>query len=204
MTAYKVTYFDMAASRGEDVRLALVLAGQKFDDNRIAREDFPAMKPGLPFAALPTLDIEGHGTFAQSNAILRLIGRLHNLHPEDIYEAARHDAIMDAAEDLRHRISATMRMTDPDTKKAAREQLSTEWIPIWATCVERLIGEGPFIAGAKPSVADIKLFMVDRWLSGGVIDDIPTDVLNPYPRIKAQAKAFAALPTVNTWLAKPV
>ncbi len=203
MTEYTVTYFDMAASRGEDVRLALTLAGVPFEDRRLARETFAELKPGLPFAAVPVLEIEGHGSFAQSNAILRLIGRRHGLHPDDMFEAARHDALMDAAEDMRHRISATMRMQDPATRRAAREVLATEWIPQWATCVDRMIGDGPFIGGTGPSVADVKIYMIDRWLSGGVIDDIPTDILDPHAAIKTLAESFRALPSIVEWYAKP-
>ena len=115
-----VTYFDFSGSRGEEVRLALVLAGMAFEDNRISRETFAKLKPDLPFAAVPTLELEGRGVFGQSNAILRLIGRKHGLYPEDPFEAARHDALMDAAEDLRHRIMPTARIADAAERACSR------------------------------------------------------------------------------------
>jgi len=37
MANVKVTYFDFAGSRGEEVRLALAIAGVAFDDERIER-----------------------------------------------------------------------------------------------------------------------------------------------------------------------
>jgi len=132
MAQLKVTYFDFAGSRGEEVRLALALAGAPFEDNRIDRATFASLKPDLPFGAVPVLEIEGRGRFGQSNAILRLIGRMYGLHPEDPFEAARHDALMDAAEDLRHRISPTLRMEDPAEKKAARQRLAADYLPLWA------------------------------------------------------------------------
>ena len=37
MTKPRLTYFDQAASRGEECRLALFIAGVDFEDNRIPR-----------------------------------------------------------------------------------------------------------------------------------------------------------------------
>lgn len=202
MSKYKLTYFHLAGNRGEEVRLALTIAGQAFDDVRIDHSVFKDMKPDLPFGSLPMLEIEGHGTLAQSNAILRLIGSQHDLHPKDPYEAARHDSLMDAVEDLRHRLSATMRIEDPDTRKSARQQLSVTYIPLWATCVERMIADGPFIGGDNLHVADIKFFMVDRWLTAGILDDIPADIFDPYPKFKALSAAVKNHPAVVDWYAE--
>ncbi len=196
MADMKVTYFDFTGSRGEEVRLALTIAGVPFDDNRIDRATFAKLKPDLPFASLPTLEVAGRGVFGQSNAILRLIGRQHGLHPDDPFEAARHDALMDAAEDLRQRISPTMRMQDAAERKAARALLASDYIPQWGLCIERLLGDGPFVGGARPSVADIKLYMVDKWIAGGAVDDIPPHIFDPYPKLKALARAIATHPAV--------
>ena len=59
-----------------------------------------------------------------------------------------------------------MRMGDAE-KKTAREALARDYLPQWAQCAERNIGPGPFVGGDKISVADIKLYMVVRWLSSG-------------------------------------
>jgi len=202
MSKPKVTYFDFAGSRGEEVRLALRMAGMDFEDVRISRATFAELKSDLPFATVPTFEIEGHQVFGQTNAILRLIGRRHGLYPDDAFEAARHDALMDAVEDLRHKISPTTRIQDPGEKKAARQQLASDFIPQWGRCVERLIGDGPFVGGEKPSVADIKLFMADRWISSGSIDDIPSDLFDPYQRLKAVANAIKNHPAVVAWYAR--
>jgi prostaglandin-H2 D-isomerase / glutathione transferase len=201
MAQLKVTYFDFAGSRGEEVRLALALAGVPFEDNRIDRATFASLKPDLPFGAVPVLEVEGRGVFGQSNTILRLIGRLYGLHPEEPFEAARHDALMDAAEDLRHRIAPTMRMDDPVEKKAARQRLASEYIPFWGACVERQIGDGPFVGGARPNVADLKLYMVERWISSGSLDDIPSGSFDRYPRIKTVVGNVGSHPAIAGWYA---
>jgi glutathione S-transferase len=202
MTNVKVTYWDFAGGRGEEVRLALAIAGIEFEDNRINRETFTALKRDLPFAMVPVIEIEGHGMLGQTNAILRLVGRLHGLFPEEPFEAARHDVLMDAVEDLRWRITRTMTIQDGAEKKAAREQLSRDFVPDWGLWVERLIGDGPFVNGATPGVADIKIHMVNNWLSDGRIDDMPRDLLDAYPKLKAVASGVGAHPAVVAWYAK--
>jgi glutathione S-transferase len=203
MAKIKVTYFDFPRSRGEEVRLALNIAGVQFDDHRIDFAAFAKIRSELPFASLPILEVEGQGVFSQSNAILRLIGRQHGLHPQDPFEAARHDALMDAVEELRLKISPTVRIKDEAEKKAVRQQLASDFIPHWAGCIERLIGDGPFVGGSQPSVADIKLYMVHHWISGGGVDDIPADLFDPYPKLGAVASGIKNHPAVIAWYAKP-
>ncbi len=195
----KVTYFDFTGSRGEEVRLALVIAGVAFDDNRVKPDEFARIKAELPFGSLPILEMPGHGVFAETNAILRLIGRLHRLHPEDPWDGARHDAVLEAGEELRQRLSATSRISDAAEKKATRQALAADYIPRWAKGIERLIGEGPFVGGAQPAVADIKIYMIEKALSGGNFDEIPTAVLDPFDRLKAVARGIASHPAVLAW-----
>ena len=202
MAKLKVTYFDFAGSRGEELRLALAIAGVAFDDHRIDRGTFSRLKPDLPFASLPILEVEGKGVFGQSNAILRLIGRQYGLHPDDPFKAARHDALMDAAEDLRARMSPTLRMQDMDEKRAARQQLAGDYIPQWGRCIERAIGAGPFVGGDRPSVADVKLYMVHTWISSGGIDFVPADLFDPYPKFNRVADGIRNHPAVIAWYAK--
>jgi glutathione S-transferase len=199
MTKLKVTYFDFAGSRGEEVRLALAIAGLEFEDNRIDRETFGTLRADLPFASLPVLEIEGRGAIGQTNAILRLIGRLHGLYPEEPFDAARHDAVMDAVEDLRWRISRTIHIHDDAEKRAARQQLAEDYIPHWGVCVERLIGEGPFVGGDKPAVADVKVHVANKWLSDGRIDHIPPNLLDPCPKLKMAANGIETHPAVVAW-----
>ena len=204
MSSPKVTYFDFAGSRGEEVRLAFVIAGVAFDDNRLKSDEVTRIKSDLPFGSLPILEVPGHGVFAETNAILRLIGRLHKLHPDDPWDAARHDAVLDACEELRQRVSATSRIADAEQKKAARQALAADYIPRWAKGIELLIGNGPFIGGAQPAVADIKVYMIEKALAGGIYDDIPATVLDPYTRLKAVAGGIARHPAVLAWYAPKV
>src|SRR5450755_1730791 len=128
MTKPRLIYFDAPVSRGEECRLALHLGGVDFEDVRIKREDWPALKPTTPYGSVPVLEMPGHPPLAQSNAILVLVGRLHGLHPQDPFEAARHEAMMCHVEDLRAGVSPTLRIADEAEKKQAREALVASFL----------------------------------------------------------------------------
>ncbi len=194
MTSPRLTYYDFSSSRGEEIRIALRLANMPFDDNRIAREDYPDLKPTLPFPYLPMFEMDGLGRMTQTNTILRVIGRLNGLYPDDVFAAAKVDAIMDAVEDARARFSATFQM-DEDRKLLARQKLAIEFIPHWGKGIESYM-EGPFTCGDAPCVADVKLYMVDRWISQGGLDNIPADSFDAFKKIKSASAGIAALADV--------
>lgn len=203
MTKPKLTYFDAPVSRGEECRLALHVAGVEFEDERLSREQWLARKPSSPFGAVPIFEVPGHPPLGQSNAILTLIGRRHGLHPNDDFEAARHEAVMHHIEDLRAQIGMTMRMSDADEKKRAREQLVAGYIPSWAASLERQIAEdGPFFGGNAVHVVDFKILMIVRWLRSGVLDHIPPAVVADHRKINRVHDAVDAHPAVRAWYAR--
>ena len=200
MTKPKLTYFDAPASRGEECRLALHLAGVDFEDVRVKRPEWPAVKAATPFGSVPTYEIPGKPVLAQSIAILVYIGREHGLHPKDNFEAARHEMIMGHVEDLRHAIGATLRMAD-DEKKRVREALAETTIPVWCANAEKQI-TGPFFGGSKIQVADLKLFMMTKWLTGGVLDHIPTSIVAGFPKLVGVHDAVRDHAAIQAWYAK--
>jgi glutathione S-transferase len=202
MSKPKLTYFDAPSSRGEECRLALHVAGVVFEDDRLKRADWAALKPKTPFGSLPVLEMPGHPPLAQSNAILVLVGRLHDLHPKDPFEAARHEAVLHYAEDLRHTLGPTLRINDEDEKKKAREQVASTVLPAWGANVEKQLGDGPFFGGDRLQVVDLKLYIVTRWIKSGVLDHIPATVLDPFPKLNRVHDAVRDHAGVKAWYAK--
>jgi glutathione S-transferase len=201
MNKPRLTYFDAPVSRGEECRLALHVAGVAFDDNRVKLADWPALKPTTPFGSLPVLELPGQPPLAQSNAILTLLGRLHGLHPTDLYEAARHEAIMQHCEDLRTQLGPTLRMAEAQ-KKAVREELAANYLPLWGRNAEKHIPEaGPFFQGAKLHVVDIKLFAVLRWFKSGALDHIASSIFDGYPKLSRVHDAVRDDARIKAWYA---
>ena len=202
MTKPKLTYFDAPVSRGEECRIALAVAGVDFEDVRLKGEEWQKLKPTSPFGSLPFWEEMGQPPLGQSIAILTLIGRRHGLHPKDDFRAAQHEALMQHVEDLRHRINPTLRMADEAAKKAAREALAADYIPAWAAHAEKHIGIGPFIEGEQLNVADIKFYMVLRWIKRGTVDHIPKTVFDAFPRLSKLHDAVEAHPRARAWISK--
>jgi glutathione S-transferase len=198
----KLTYFDAPVSRGEECRLALHLAGVEFDDNRLKPDQWAAYKSTSPFGAVPVLEWPGKKPLAHSNAILVLIGREYGLHPTDNFEAARHEELMSHVEDLRHKVAPTLRIKDAAEKKTAREDIAANYLPVWAGHTEAHLDDGPFIAGAKLHVADLKLHMAVRWFAGGKVDYVPPTVFAAFPKLTRVFEAVRDDARVKAWYAK--
>jgi glutathione S-transferase len=202
MSKPRLIYFDAPVSRGEECRLALHLAGVEFEDVRVAQADWSALKPETPFGALPVLELPGLPPLGQSNAILVFIGRRHGLHPRDDFEAARHEAVMCHVEDLRAQVGPTLRIADEAGKKAARATLAESYLPVWAAYTERQIADaGPFFAGEKLHVVDLKLHRAVHWFGSGVIDHIPTTVFSAFPKLNRVYAAVRDHERVKAWYA---
>ena len=201
MNKPRLIYFDAPVSRGEECRLALHLAGIDFDDVRVKRDDWPTLKGQTPYGAVPVLELPGHPPLAQTNAILVLLGRRHGLHPSDDFEAARHEGMMQHVEDLRAAVGATLRMGDAE-KKVAREALVVGFLPAWAAAAERNILAGPFFAGARINVVDLKLYKAVQWLASGNVDHVPASIFAGYPKLTGVHDAVRDHPGVRSWYAR--
>jgi prostaglandin-H2 D-isomerase / glutathione transferase len=202
MAQYKLTYFDFSASRGEDCRLALFVAGVPFVDNRIGREAWAELKAKVPFGAIPLLETEGKPPLAQSNAILSYVGRKYGLLPADAWEAARHEAILESVEEVRAALAPSGKLTDPAEKKAAREAFASGFLQTWGAQMEKQI-VGPFIGGAAISVADIKVYQIVHSFKSGTIDYVSPSVLGAFAKLSGVYDAVLAHPLVKEWQGRP-
>jgi prostaglandin-H2 D-isomerase / glutathione transferase len=173
-----LTYFDFDGSRGEAARLALHVAGIAFEDQRIARSDWPALRDRMPYLSLPVLEVDGK-LIAQSNAINRYVGKLAGLYPKDDWQAALVDEVMDAVEDITFRIGNTFAL-EGEAKKKAREALAAGHIAHFLQQFETRLkaGGGEWFVEKRLTVADLKCFLWVRWLKSGALDHIPADIVD--------------------------
>ena len=178
MAKLKLTYFDFDGGRGEPARLALHIAGISFEDQRIAGKDWPAFRDKTPFLAMPTLEVGGK-VVSQSNSINRYVGKLTDLYPKDDWQALLCDEVMDAAEDISARIGQTIDMP-ADAKKKAREELAAGHITRYLEQLQARLkaAGGEYFADGRLTVADLKIYMLVRWLRSGALDYIPKDLVD--------------------------
>ena len=107
-----------------------------------------------------------------------------------------------AVEELRHTLTPTLRISDPEQKRQAREALAANELKVWGSQVERQLGDGPFVGGAKLQVTDLKLYMMVRWLTSGTLDHVPTTVLDHCPKLLRLFRAVGEHAGVKDWQAK--
>ena len=118
------------------------------------------------------------------------------------FEAALHESLMCAVEDLRMRMGPIIRIKDEVEKKRARREAAAGYLQEWGAAVERQIGAGPYLAGAKLCVADLKLFVAVGAYLKGTIDYIPTDVFAAFPKLLRLVDAVREHPRVVDWYAR--
>ncbi|CAN0187668.1 unnamed protein product, partial [Phaeothamnion confervicola] len=73
---------------------------------------------------LPVLTVYGKETIAESAAILRYVGKLTHLYPDDHLKAAQVDEVVDAMRDAIALLIPSLLEKDEQKKKAMREELA--------------------------------------------------------------------------------
>ena len=200
MPDYRLTYFDIDGGRAEPVRIAFHAAGVAFDDHRISFQEFMQTRSDMPFTCAPVLEIDGVPV-TQSNAMLRYVGKLAGLYPEDGLQALYCDETMDAIEDLLHHIVRTL-MLEGDALEAARKELREGWLTTFIKGYDRLLerGGGTYFADNRLTVADLKVFVQVRSLRNGGLEHIPADFVDELaPALAAHAERIAAETTVTAY-----
>lgn len=194
----------MPGGRGEPTRLAFTIGDINFEDNRIPFPEWPNAREHAPFHACPTLEVDGN-TVAQSNAIVRYIGKLTNLYPEDPYQALLCDEILDAVEDLWQKLGATMGIEDQDALKAARIALAEGPYTLFLQQFENRLKNagGEFFADGRLTVADLQVLTFCRALSTGHLDHLPQDLVEKVaPEVAKHTKRILEVPQIRDYYAK--
>ena len=86
-----LTYFDIRG-RAEVIRLILEEVGAPYRERRVQEQEWPAVKPTLPFGQMP-LYREGELLIPQSHAIYRYLARKYGLCGQDELERVRCDIV---------------------------------------------------------------------------------------------------------------
>ena len=177
MAKLRLIYFDFHGGRGEPARLALHIGDIAFEDQRVAFSNWPAIKPQMPYQALPVLEVDGK-LLAQSNSINRFVGKLTGLYPNDPWQAALCDEVMDAVEDSTQLLTPTFRIKNDDEKRTARQALVDGPLPLSLQQLQGRLEQsgGKYFADNRLTVADLKVFAWVKDLKSGNFDYIPTDL----------------------------
>ena len=205
----KFIYVDTPFWRAEVGRIALFMGDIKFDDVRIKREDFSTAKETgtlsdgtvLPFHQIPCLVVDDV-SIAQTGAIARFCGKLSGLYPtHDDVNAAKIDDFIDFATDLTVMIDNTPNKTDEEKKRKARRDLATGPLKRKLSMLEKNISsDSEWMVTSNISIADVAIWRLLGWLSSGILDGMPTDLLSGFPKIRKLCLAVDKHPKIQKWI----
>ncbi|MHB8699290.1 MAG: glutathione S-transferase, partial [Sulfuricaulis sp.] len=197
MNKLKLTYFDFSGGRAEPARLAMHIGGISFEDHRFASKDFAEIRKTTPLNQVPTLHLNDVQV-TQSDAITRYVGKLAGLYPVDDFQALLCDEVMSALEDINVKIGATFGMQG-DALKGARDALVTGALPRYLRWLQNQLEDhgGKYFADNRLTIADLKALVMLRWLSGGVLDHIPSGLIAAEaPKLVEYMNRIAVLPAI--------
>ena len=206
----KIYYSHTPFWRAEVMRVSLFMGNIPFEDVRISREEFREviltgkLRNGMtvPFHQLPVLEINGK-IIGQTAGIARFCGKLSDLYPEDNILAAQVDQIMDTATDITNLISPTVGEKDEKIKKNMRERLTRKLLPRWLNYLEQILNENTdaiCFVDNKLSIADIAIWRLLGWMKSGMLDGIPLNICEPYPKLDNIYNRVHKHPKVQEWM----
>ncbi|XP_060876813.1 glutathione S-transferase-like [Metopolophium dirhodum] len=197
MAVYKLTYFNFPAL-AEPIRFLLSYLEIDFEDVRFEREQWPSIKPTMPFGKVPILEIDGK-VLNQSVAISRYLSKKAGLAGSDEWESLLIDIAVDNVNDLRQAIALPVFDPNEESKAEKYVTLINETIPLYMNKFENTVGEndGYFVNG-KLSLADIHFVAILDFLSFLA----KVDLLEGRPNLQAHKKKIFDIPQIKSWIAK--
>ena len=204
MSGIKLVYFNLMG-RAETTRLILAQAGVSYEDKRIEKEEWPALKTSLPIGQLPVLEVDGK-TIGQSMAIARYCARRFGLAGKDELEGAMADQAVDQVSDFLAELVKVMMEPEEAKKAEMGKQLKVEKLPAFLMSMEKLLKAqgGKYFAGSSLTWADIVVYQfvssmkVPRPTSQpkALIEDSD---LTGCQAVSALVAMVGALPNIKKW-----
>jgi glutathione S-transferase len=173
--AYRLFYWALRG-RGEQVRLLLNELRQDYEDVHVGKDDdFPRLRregPGtLYFGSVPMLQ-DGEFKLVQGPAIMNYIGRKHGIMPSDIQAAARTEAMVLGAEDMRMAYFRLLGDTDHAVERRSRFVAGAwheRWLSAWDGLLD-LNGDNGYLVGPALTQADLAVWdaldAIVTWIEG--------------------------------------
>ena len=195
MPTYKLIYFN-ARGGAELARFIFAQAGVEYEDVRVERENWPALKPTMPFGVLPVLEVDGK-KLGGSMTLARYLAETFGLAGESPFENAEIASIIDTVTDMVKEVGKYW--FGPDAKSEAfQKKLRDEILPSKLKLFEKRssTNESGWQFGGKLTWADFGIFIALDW----VIMTVGDDILKDYPGLKKLRASVEALPKIAEWI----
>ena len=201
LTMIRLFYFPVPG-RAEASRIALSLSGMEWEDIEVNGLEYNEMKKSgeLPWGMLPVLKTE-NGIIAESSAILRYVGKIAGLIPNDPFQAAKADEFMDAMGPMAYALDSTFGFDDVELRIKSRENLflqdgaATKALKLY----DKKVGDsktGWVAETDEMSIADVKFFGELFALFSGNYDGIEKSMIMEYKNLLAYHDKMANEPRI--------
>ncbi|CAG9761714.1 unnamed protein product [Ceutorhynchus assimilis] len=197
MPSYKLTYFNLAGA-GECIRYLFAYAKQPYEDNRIAFQDWQALKPNTPYGQLPILEVDGK-VVPQSTAIGRYLAKQFGLLGKNDWEALEADVLIDTMADLKKHVTPIFYAQSEEKKLELKKELLEKHLPFYLEKFEKIAASNPagFLVGSEVTWGD--LFLGENLTA---LEERFPGSLKPFPALNAFVNKINGLPEIKAWLEK--
>ncbi|HTE42998.1 MAG TPA: glutathione S-transferase family protein [Steroidobacteraceae bacterium] len=188
-----ITYFDVRG-RAEVIRLIFEETGTPYRERRIKLEDWPALKPTLPFAQLPTYE-DGELSIVHSHAIYRHLARKHGLCGNSESERVRCDVVEETFVDAQSSIGGFFGI--PSSRLNVTNTNAT--LPDLLGRLQRLLeqndGGNSYWVGRQLTLADFV-----AWPALDYVRPFSQRTLERFDKLYAFKQRFEARPRIAAYL----
>uniref|UniRef100_A0A158R4S3 Glutathione S-transferase 1 n=1 Tax=Syphacia muris TaxID=451379 RepID=A0A158R4S3_9BILA len=193
---WKLTYFN-SRGRAETIRLLFAQADVPYEDIRIDRTQWSALKEKTPFGQLPILEVDGK-VLAQSRAIEKYLAKTFGLNGKTDWESAKIDELIQSMEDLHNKLSPWFTEQDGVKKVEIFTRLFEEEItPFLKRCEQFLIKNGTgYFVGDQLTLADLALYDILSYFD----EKLMPGHLHKYPKLAEFIEQVGNLPNIKAWV----
>ncbi|XP_041786210.1 glutathione S-transferase-like [Anopheles merus] len=197
MPDYKVYYFNVKAL-GEPLRFLLSYGNLPFDDVRITREEWPALKPTMPMGQMPVLEVDGKKVH-QSVAMSRYLANQVGLAGADDWENLMIDTVVDTVNDFRLKIAVVSYEPDDEIKEKKLVTLNNEVIPFYLEKLDDIARDNNgYLANSKLSWADIYFTAILDYLNYMTKSDLVAN----HPYLQRVVDNVTSIESIRSWIDK--
>jgi len=190
---YKLTYFKVRGL-GEQIRLLLNDQGIPFEDFQFEREQWESIKPTMQFGQTPCLN-DGDFQIVQSGAIMRHLGRKHDLYGNSEYDHTYLDMFYDGIKDLHSKyVQLIYQEYDEKKDEFVKSVLPVELAKFEALLKSKKNGKG-FVLGDKLSFVDYTLYE-----ELDILQLLDPNCLHSFPTLKGYHERMNGRPHLQDYL----
>ncbi|CAG9539663.1 unnamed protein product [Cercopithifilaria johnstoni] len=190
---FKLIYFN-GRGRAEVIRLLFAQADVSYEDIRINRTEWPALKSKTPYGHIPILYVNDK-VLAESHAIERYLARKFGLLGTNEWEAAKIDEIICNLEDVWQKMQSWLHEGNATEKDEMFKKLVKETIAPFMQRYEQFLlnSRSPYFVGNKISLADIAVFNMLNYFQ---------ELRTHYPKLAEFADKIGQMPRIKAWIDK--